>query len=104
MQGALGGPRSLELVGQSEGEIVAYGQMRVQPSEARYEIKLNVAPVQRGRWELPLVEGLIRMAHSIPRRRLRASVSSSHPEAVEALQELGFSMVRTLMQMELVLT
>ena len=101
VQRTLGGPQRLELVGECEGEIVAYGHMSVQPSQACYEVTLNVAPGHRGRWELPLVEGLIGMAHPVPRRHLRARVSSSHPEALRALQELGFTMLRTLTQMGL---
>ena len=102
VQSTLGGPQRLELVGECEGEIVAYGHMSVQPSEACYEVTLNVAPGHRGRWELPLVEGLIGKVHPVRRRRLRARVSSSHPEALRALKELGFTMLRTLTEMGLV--
>ena len=80
---------------------MAYGQMIVQASETHYEVKLHVAPGQRGRWELALVEGLVGLAHAVPRRRLRAQASSSHPEALHALQELGFTTLRTLIHMGL---
>jgi len=104
VRSALTDARCLELVGEEEGEIVAYSQMNVQPSEAHYDITLNVAPAKRGRWEIPLVEGLIRMAYGVPRRSLRAVVSSSHPEALQALRDLSFGVTRSLIQMLLELT
>jgi len=101
LERALGGPQHLELVGEREGEIVAYGRMSAQPAEASYEMGMNVAFDERSEWERPLIEGLIGMAKSLPRRRLRASVSSSHPEALHALRASGFGLVRTLTGMSL---
>jgi len=104
VQRALGGPWCLELVGECQGQIVAYGHATLQASEAYYDMGLSVAPGQRGRWELPLIEGLVGLAQTdAPPGRLRARVSSSHPEALQALHQLGFTTLRTLHQMALTL-
>ena len=101
---AFSGRGSLELVGEADGNLVAYGRMDVRLARGPYEMRLYVAPAHRGPWEAPLLEGLVRLAQGRPRHSLRAYVSESHPEALQAFERLGFETLRVLDQMSLELT
>ena len=99
LQLAFGGEVRFELVGEQEGEIVAYGAVIAHLFRGAHELELHVLPGQRGRWEASLVEGLLRAMRRLPRHRVRAYVSSSHPEALQTLHQLGFETLRVLDQM-----
>jgi ribosomal protein S18 acetylase RimI-like enzyme len=64
-----------------------------------HEVRLYVAPADRGAVERPLLEALLARLDSAPRRDVRATVSTTHPEAIAALHYLGFETQRVLDQM-----
>ncbi len=90
-----------ELVGECEQDIVAYGRMTVHLFRGPHEMELRVRSDQRGKWELELARGLLWGLRSLPRSRIRARIPAHHPEAIEALEILGFESVRILKQMSL---
>ena len=96
-----GGERQVELVGVRNGEIVAYGSMILRLFRGLHELQLHVLPNERGRWELGLVDALLWSVPRAPRVGLRCYVSSTHPEALRALAQLGFETLRVLDQMSL---
>ena len=97
---ALGGQERLELVGEDMGTLVVYGRLFVYLFRP-YELQLHVLPSQRGQWESPLAQNLLSFIHRGSSHGVRASVSSSHPEALVALEELGFKTLRVLDHMSL---
>lgn len=101
LQLALSGQQVFELVAEQQGELVAYGSIKAYLFQGPDELALHVLPSQRGRWELPLVEGLINLAQGMPRYDIRAYVSVSHPEGIGALRRVGFETLRILEQMSL---
>jgi len=101
---AFNGQQLSELVAEQQGELVAYGSVNAHLLHGPNELELYVLPGQRGRWELPLVEGLINLIQDMPRYSLRAYISASHPEGLRALGQLGFETLRVLEQMSLELT
>lgn len=64
-----------------------------------HEMHLYVTPAQRGLVERPLVETLLARLDMAPRREVRATLSTTHPEGIEALHRTGFETVRVLDQM-----
>ncbi len=100
-QAAFTGRQFYELVGESSGEIVAYGSLAVHLLRGPYELELQVLPGQRGLWESDLVHSLLGLVEDLPRQSVRAAVSASHPEAVQTLQKLGFKTTRVLGEMAL---
>ncbi|MFH1084693.1 MAG: GNAT family N-acetyltransferase [Chloroflexota bacterium] len=103
----LGEPWALGMEGRARFELVApagagleaYGCVTTQLWRGPHELQLWVRPEARGRWERPLAEALFRRIYRAPRHAIRANVSSSHPEALEALRSLGFETLRILDQM-----
>jgi|YNPNPStandDraft_1061719.scaffolds.fasta_scaffold77162_1 ribosomal protein S18 acetylase RimI-like enzyme len=98
---AFNGQQLFELVVEQQGELVAYGSIKAHLFQGPHELALYVLPGQRGRWESPLVEGLINLIQGMPRYDLRAYISASHPEGLRALGQLGFETLRVLEQMSL---
>lgn len=98
---ALGGQEQIELVGEEEGNLVAYANLTTHLGRGPDEIKLYVRSIARGRWEYPLLEALIGPTTMMLRHDLRASISASHPEALRAFAELHFDTLRILDQMAL---
>lgn len=97
------GRERIELVAADGDRLDAYGGVTMQLWRGPHELQLWVRPEARGRWERPLLEALFRRLYRAPRFAIRSSVSSSHPEALEALRSLGFETLRILDQMCLVL-
>lgn len=90
-----------ELVGECDQRVVAYGRMMAHLLRAPHELDIYVQPDQRGEWELELARGLLWGLRSLPRSRIRARIPVHHPEAIEALETLGFETARILKQMSL---
>ena len=87
--------------GRGQRLIVAYGAVTSYLARRPCELQLMVAPDQRGVWERPLAETLLARA-PVPRLTdARATTSTSHPEAIEALAALGFRTQRVLERMVL---
>jgi len=95
------GCETLELVGPRSGEIAAYARLTVNLSNDPYDVVVRVAPSERGHWEVTLLEGLLILAYPLPRRDMRAYITATHPEAVEAFRQVGFRTLRVLDQMVL---
>ncbi len=98
---AFGARERYELVGEHAQQIVAYGAINVALLRGPHEVELHVLPKYRGHWEIPLLERLLHDTRPNGRFGIRATLSSSHPEALEAAQELGFYTTRVLDQMSL---
>jgi ribosomal protein S18 acetylase RimI-like enzyme len=98
---AFGGSEILELVGSQNGEIVAYGRLSGHLGNTPNEVRLYVMAGERGRWEEALLTGLWRLSAGWPRRGCLAYASETHPEALAALQRMGFRTLRVLNQMSL---
>lgn len=93
------GERWDEWVGTAEGRVVAWGSLTMLPPRRPWELSLMVAPEHRGAWERPLLVTLLGREPALPGVDVRALPSASHPEAIEALQALGFRQLRVLDQM-----
>ena len=99
---ALHGRETIELVGEADGQLVAYGRIKTRLMGGPHELGLFVDPAYRGPWEASLLQGLLELAGGgRPRQRVRTSVSIAHAEALEALSALGFQTLRVLDQMAL---
>ncbi len=68
-----------------------------------HELRLYVAPARRGTVEQPLVEAMLAQLDGAPRREVRATLSTSHPEGIDVLHRLGFETSRVLDQMGCIL-
>ena len=101
LQMAFAGRERFELLAESAGESVAYGNLTVHLFRGPHELELYVLPGQRGRWESELVHGLLGLVGDLPRQSVRTSISASHPEAIQVLQTLGYQTLRVLEQMAL---
>lgn len=95
------GEQYAEWVGEAAGQIVAHGALATYPMRRPGELSLMVAPEHRGVWERPVLETLLAWWSTQPRADVRATTSASHPEAIEALESLGFRTQRVLDQMVL---
>jgi ribosomal protein S18 acetylase RimI-like enzyme len=89
--------------GASEGDrLIAWGRLRAEGGRQNTELELLVHPRHRGPWEMALASML--MERLYPQRRpIRAYVSVTHPEVLQALVTLGFERWRLLDEMVLVL-
>jgi len=100
-QVAMSGQECRELVGEEDGELVAYGVATTRLSRGPNELAITVRPSERGKWEMPLLEGLLVLMNRSPAHNVRAYVSASHPEALDAFRRLGFETLRVLDEMAL---
>lgn len=98
---AFRGQEVMELVGPRHGELLAYGRAEVQLFRGTHRLDLYVHPTARGAWEQVLVDGLLARLRVAPRSQVMARLSISHPEAIQALQAVGFETRRVLDQMAL---
>jgi GNAT superfamily N-acetyltransferase len=95
----LAGKECFELVGASQGDLRAYLKGTVQLLSGPHEIALYVHPNQRGLWEKTLAETALQLLQHAPPRGAKAEISTSHPSAVMALEQIGFRTHRVLQQM-----
>jgi ribosomal protein S18 acetylase RimI-like enzyme len=99
------GQQRIELVGAlPTGAAAAYGSLLLKLGHGPYDLSLAVAPEQRGLWEGPLLGALLERGRLWPRQHVRAYVSATHPEALQALARAGFLTLRRLDQMALLLS
>lgn len=101
LQAAFTGRERWEWVAPWGEELAGYGLVTAKLPHGPHELELHVRPGQRGLWEMPLAEALLHTALRLPRQHLRAYISASHPEALNALHNLGFKTLRVLTQMVL---
>ncbi len=80
--------------------IVAVLQITERYHRDAHRIDIMVHPQHRGIVERALLDRGLYELRGVP-LNLRASVSESHPQAVQAFQEIGFETVRVLAQMTL---
>jgi ribosomal protein S18 acetylase RimI-like enzyme len=99
--GLMLGKAILERVVNGREGLVAHGALNVHLLRGYSELSLHVLPQERGRWEMALVEGLFYLVSHLPRQSVRAYISTSHPEALEALDRYGFETLRVLDDMAL---
>lgn len=83
------------------GTLVAVISMLVQEGSAPARLDLAVHPIARGRLEGLLVDWGLAMLDGRRSYSVAASISTSHPEALHALQERHFVALRTLDQLVL---
>ncbi|MHB9032574.1 MAG: GNAT family N-acetyltransferase [Anaerolineae bacterium] len=93
-----------ELVGYEKGKLVAFASLKSDSNRSPYQCELRVLPGHRGQWEEALVRQLVLAVLDRPRKNIHASISLTHPEALDALQRLGFSKQRSLAQMNLLMS
>lgn len=89
----------ISVVAAPQGAPVALACVNLRLLSSSHELKIHVAPTHRGAIERPLLGALFGRLAAAPQRDIRASISSSHPEALEALARLGFVTLRALDQM-----
>ncbi|MGC8786207.1 MAG: GNAT family N-acetyltransferase, partial [Anaerolineae bacterium] len=86
---------------EKDGHIVALLQATGQYTKAAHRLQIYVHPEHRGAIEEGLVaSGLDWLSH-FPDREVASTVSTSHPEALQAFQRIGFRTLRLLDQMGL---
>jgi hypothetical protein len=95
----LRGEERLEVVASEGGELAAHGSAQVRLLGGQHTLRLLVRPGARGRWERPIADALLARMRQAPRQRIRSQVSLTHPEAGQALRNLGFVVHRTLDEM-----
>jgi GNAT superfamily N-acetyltransferase len=91
-----------ELAATESGRMIAWGRLRGPSPRLPAEMELLVHPEHRGPWEAALATMLL-ARHYPQRRQVRAHVSATHPEASQALDHLGFELLRVLDEMALAL-
>ena len=97
----LSGRSRYEWVGYTGRQLAAYGVLKADIFRGPHECELVVIPGERGQWEASLIGQIIKCASDGTPQNVHANVSSSHPEALAALQEVGFTTQRVLAQMSL---
>lgn len=86
---------------EENSQIVALLQVTGQYTKAAHRLQIHVHPNHRGAIEEELViSGLEWLSH-FPDREVASTVSTSHPEALQAFQKIGFRTLRLLDQMGL---
>ena len=97
----LGGTGLTELVAERRGQPVALARLSFRLLRRPHELELFVLPDERGAWESAFLYHLLQPLPASLAGNIRAYVSDSHREAVQALLELGFRTIRVLDQMAL---
>ena len=97
----LGARMRLELVAAEDGRVVAFAGMNAYLLGGCYELELWALKEHHGRWERPLLSGVLDSAAGIPHQTVRMYASDWHPELLEAAHEMGFETLRVLDQMAL---
>jgi ribosomal protein S18 acetylase RimI-like enzyme len=101
LQSAVSGRELVDLVAVEGNAIVGYVSAITNVWRGPHELTLVAHPGHRGRHEQALLDGLFYLLRHAPRYSLRANISASHPEALQALQTLGAETLRVLDQMAL---
>lgn len=98
---AFRGEDVIEIVGPPKGEIAAYAGVTMRLSQGQHRLRMLVRPGERGQWEEALLGELFARLRHMPKQRIVAEISASHPEAVAALHKYGFEEQRVLDKMVL---
>lgn len=98
---AFRGEDVIEIVGPAKGEILAYAGVTLQLSQGQHRLRFLVHPEARGQWEEALLAEVFLRLRLLPKQRVVAEISASHPEAVAALRKYGFEEQRVLDEMVL---
>ncbi len=86
---------------EENGQVVALLQATGQYTRAAHHLQISVHPHRRGTIEEELVASGLHWLNRFPEREVVSTVSTSHPEALQAVQKRGFRTLRTLDQMAL---
>ncbi len=101
LDGLLGGRRTIRWGLEEQHTLLAAISILAQDDSGPARLDLSVRPSARGPWEGPLADqGLASLGEFLP-RPVTANVSTSHPEALQALEERHFTTVRRLDQLVL---
>jgi len=95
----LNGRRRFDRVLEVRGRIVALLQVTGHYTRTAHRLRITVHPNHRGTVEGDLVDAGCRILSRFPLRDVASTVSTAHPEALQALQKTGFRTGRELDQM-----
>jgi GNAT superfamily N-acetyltransferase len=101
MQLIANGQEQTEVVAERAGQLVGYVSAITRMWRGPHEFELYIARDHRGRWEAPLLFEMFRQVSRLSRYSMRGQIQASHPEALAALEDLGFETLRVLDQMSL---
>jgi ribosomal protein S18 acetylase RimI-like enzyme len=99
LQMMLNGKELVDLVALDGVEVVGYAGINTCMWYGPHELTLVLHPGHRGRYEHVLLDGLFHAIRHVPRYSVRASISASYPEALQAAESSGFETLRVLDQM-----
>ncbi|MHB1356882.1 MAG: GNAT family N-acetyltransferase [Anaerolineae bacterium] len=97
----LSGRSRYEWVGNSGQYLAAYGTLKADIFRGPHDCEVVVMPGERGRWESGIIGQIVKCAADRPSQNIHASVSTSHPEALDAFLAAGFTTQRVLAHMSL---
>lgn len=100
---SLKGQQRIDLLALSDGVPAGVAWATVRLFSLAHEIGLLVVPGAHGHVAQALLDRLFSELDPLPRRDIFASISTSQPEALEALHRVGFETVRALDRMVLTL-
>jgi len=95
----LNGRRCFDRVLEVRGRIVALLQVTGHYKRTAHRLRITVHPHHRGTVEGDLIDAGCRILSRFPLRDVASTVSTAHPEALQALLRTGFFTVRELDQM-----
>ena len=95
----VGGADVFELLAERNGQPIALGRLSIRLLRRPHEPRVFVRPGERGAWESAFLDRLLSLLPVSLTGSIRSYVSDSHPEAVQALHQLGFQTLRVLDQM-----
>jgi GNAT superfamily N-acetyltransferase len=81
------------------GNISGVLQLTGQYTNAAHRVQIDVLPTHRGTLEDALLAAGLHKLGAFPERDVTTTVSTSHPQALEAFRRAGFRTIRTLDQM-----
>lgn len=84
---------------EENGQVVALVQVTGQYARTAHRLQICVRPNYRGSIEEELLVSGLHWLNRFPEREVASTVSTSHPEALQAFQKSGFRTLRTLDQM-----
>ncbi|MBC7233382.1 MAG: GNAT family N-acetyltransferase [Chloroflexi bacterium] len=93
--------QSQEWLLEENGQVVALLQVTGQYTKAAHHIQIHVHPDHRGIIEEELLASGLDWLSRFPEREVVSTVSTSHPEALQAFLKSGFRTLRLLDQMAL---
>jgi ribosomal protein S18 acetylase RimI-like enzyme len=89
---------------EANGRITAWVELVGQYRRGAHLLQMTVDPQSRGGLEAPLLAAGLDRLQRFPHRSVQAKASESHPEALQAYHQAGFTDVRVLELMQLPLS